>query len=233
MKKYIYIVLITFTLNACDDLGDAVEGTDAAISIGFKGDNSMVTSRTDSVKISLKSQEKAKAYSFVLKDADNKVANVTYKFVTGQGEVFQSGAKTSGALSTKAGTTQLSVEAFNLGVNVIEFKAIDKLNRIATASLELVAFENIPPQAVLFCERQLEKGFFHYKISGKNSVDGDQKYGGGIVKYIYTVEGKTIETDKSEIDWVFGDYRDYEVTLQVQDRDGAKSDVVKRTITIQ
>lgn len=233
MKKYIYIVLITFTLNGCDDLGDAVEGTDTALSIGFKKGSTLVTSRTDSVKISLKSQEKAKAYSFVLKDADNKVANVTYKFVTGQGEVFQSGAKTSGALSTKAGTTQLSVEPFNLGVNVIEFKATDKLNRIAHATLELIAFENIPPQAVLSYERRLEKGFFHYKISGENSVDGDQKYGGGIVKYIYTIEGKTIETDKNSIDWVFGDYRDYEVTLQVQDRDGAKSTIQRRTISLK
>ena len=233
MKKYIYFVLIIFTLNACDDLGDAVEDTDTAISIGFKKGSTLVTSITDSVKISLKSQKKAKAYDFVLKDADNKVTNVTYKFVTGDGEVFQSRAITSGALSTKAGTTQLSIEPINLGMNVIEFKATDKLNRIATATLELIAFENIPPQAVLSSGRRLGKGFFHYYISGKNSVDGDQKYGGGIVKYIYTVEGKTIESDKSEIYWVFGDYGDYEVTLQVQDRDGAKSTIQRSNITIK
>ncbi len=233
MKKYIYIGLILLTLNACDDLGDAVENTDAAIAIGFKGENSLVTSRTDSVKISLKSQKKQKTYTFVLKDEDNKVSNVTYEFVTGQGEVFQSGAKTSGALSIKAGTTQLSVEPFNLGVNVIEFQAVDKLNRIATATLELIAFENIPPQAVLSYERRLEKGFFHYNISGKNSVDGDQNYGGGIVKYIYTVAGKTIESNKNEIDWVFGDYGEHEVTLQVQDRDGAKSSIQRSTIVIK
>ncbi len=233
MKKYIHIILIIVTLTACDDLGNAVEGTDTALSIGFKAGKSLVTSRTDSVKISLKSPKKVKTYSLVLKDEDNKVANVTYKFVTGQGGVFQSGVKTSGALSTKAGTSQLSVEPFNLGVNVIEFKVVDKLNRIASATLELIAFENIPPHAVLSYERRLEKGFFHYNISGKNSADGDQNYGGGIVKYIYTVEGKTIESDKNEIDWVFGDYGEYEVTLQVQDRDGAKSSIQRKTISIK
>jgi hypothetical protein len=138
------------------------------------------------------------------------------------------------ALQSPSG--ELRLKALEAGVHSFFVRAENEAGLSSTALVEITAVQNERPQAVLSVEQTDEVAPYQVRISAASSFDPDERWGGGIAAYRFTLDGiYTLDTEPSRpiIDYIYPEPGAYTIRLQVQDNDGAWSEEVSRVVVVQ
>lgn len=192
----------------------------------------------DSIKLSLKHSQYAYNFGLQLQDIELNITKLEYQQITGSGSIFLNGKVLPSSDITFDNQQILSLIDLryipsNIGTHRIGITATDKFDAVNTASIELIAFDNIYPIAKdTIYPRQIVDPL-EYTIDATKSFDPDTKFGGGIYYYTFGVNGQSYQSNKPILNYIFPKAGTYTVTLQITDNDNAFSNILSKTITIK
>lgn len=196
---------------------------------------------TDSMKVSLK--HGTEEYAFSVKYYDNGGARVSS--ISAQvdgGELLQNGTTVGNSLDL---TTSSEIEGSvplvfkNQGLTVSRLYSINFTVRDASGSsdqvtLQVVAFNNLPPVGTFTFEKLATTSAYEYQFDARQSKDLDEKFGGAIQAYRWKINGANeFYTTNGLIRHVFPGPGGYEMELTAFDNDGASSTPIKKLVTVQ
>lgn len=193
---------------------------------------------TDSIKLSLKHSQQFYNFGLVLSDNEKNLSTVTYNYLTGGGEVKMNNKVLSNNMisfdnSVNSQFIDLSFIPNQLGTHRIQLSARDTLEATKSATLELIAFDNVSPKANLSVKSRAVNDPNEYTFDASKSIDYDSRFGGGIYFYEFIVNGTVFKTDKPSLNYIFNKAGSYKVAVQVTDNDNAVSAQKDTTIIIK
>ena len=115
------------------------------------------------------------------------------------------------------------------GKHRAQFVVTDQSGKDDFCELELTSFENKLPVSSWSLESIRVNSNLEYYLDGSASFDQDSAYGGEIVRYLWKINGTEILSDVPKVKHSFARGGNYEISLEVQDNDGAWSSITKRT----
>lgn len=131
-------------------------------------------------------------------------------------------------------TGTLSLQALEEGTHSFVLSAEDPFGASGTALVEVLAIGNYEPVAAFTAQQLDEAAPYHVRIDAKQSFDQDEDWGGGVAAYEFTLEGfYTVETERSELDYIYPGPGTYTVRVRVKDNDGVWSDPARTTFTVE
>jgi hypothetical protein len=134
--------------------------------------------------------------------------------------------------SRSSGT--LEFRALEPGVHSFFLSLEDENTDAVTVLIEITAIENLEPTAVIVAEQVDEVANYHVRIDAGNSFDRDQAWGGAIQAYEFNlVDIYKVETERSELDYIYPGPGTYSLELRVKDNDGRWSDIDKIVIEVE
>ena len=187
----------------------------------------------DSIKISLKNGTRFYELNLQASDLDNNINSIEYEILQGEINVLQNNLPLSGNVFQDEDGIDLKLEPLSPGRIEIRFRVTDEFNSSVTGLFALVAFNNLPPEALLESRKVGALGDLDYEIDASSSFDADKMFGGGIEKYEYVIDDVTIETRLSKLRHNFRQVGFYVIRLRVQDNDGEWSGVYSREFLIE
>ena len=224
------IVAVSATMVSCDD--KSVDGLNTPPKISIYENQTEVKTINDSIKISLKSSKNENTYRFNFSDLQKNIKTISFEKVVGEVEVLRLGNKIVSIDYENESSIDLTFKPKSLGTNVIRVKVTD--NGLATdyVELQLIAITNLEPVAVLSVVNSPISGVTnHYTIDASSSFDRDQKIGGGIVVYEYTIDGLKVKSSESTLKQIFSP-GSHSIKLRVKDLDDAYSPEIEKIITL-
>ena len=236
MKSINYIILAIFTsmLWSCNNEDAFFESLNDAPIITISNSTKAVV--TDSVKISLKTGQSTYEVILNLNDPNNNVENVTYALISGKGKFYSDKSFQNlqpNPVIPIGGKSTLYFQPEYMGVNTIRFTVLDKFKKSSNVMLNLTAFQNMSPYAEFTYKLLRVNSPYEYELNASPSFDKDEKYGGAIVTYRWTINGVSKDTDKEIFPWVFPSPGNYTVRLEVKDNDGQWGNAASSVITVQ
>ena len=175
----------------------------------------------DSIKLTLKSSNK-KNSSFVMKlQGCAGKTDLTITTINTSGSVLVDGK--SGNMEIKNGNHTVNYTPNTItGTSLIVLEAKDEFDKIASKKIEIVTFDNLPPQAYMKVVAPIVALDKEYILDASGSFDRDAKFGGTIISYTFTINGKSFETvdGSPTASWIFGDKEKYNISVTVKDSDG-------------
>lgn len=185
----------------------------------------------DSIKLSLKSMRKEGTYTLTLKGG-SALKDLTSLAISGSG-ILTVGTNPEGYVRLSNGSYPVVWKPTAPGTSRLKFTMVDDSKTIREAFVDVATFDNLPPVANFQAKKINQIAVNEYLIDASSSYDKDQKYGGYIKSYEYTVEGKTFVTKDPSIKWIFSTSGSYPIKLKVTDGDDAIHSVSQiLTITI-
>lgn len=129
---------------------------------------------------------------------------------------------------------QLRFRALEAGTFSFFLTVKDPDERSSTALVEIIALDNLRPQARLNLQQTGTNSPYEVRISAAGSTDADAAWGGAVAQYEYTLEGfYTTTTVRDYIDYIYPEPGRYTIILRVQDNEGAWSEPVSKEIVVQ
>lgn len=125
---------------------------------------------------------------------------------------------------------ELSVSPKQTGDNEIRFVAEDRFNQKTEVILNLYVFDNLKPVAMLESRSITTR---EYEFSAAGSYDRDERFGGKISGYEFTIDGVSFQTPSPTVRHVFPRPGTYVIRLRVLDNNSAFSDEVETRITVE
>ena len=137
-------------------------------------------------------------------------------------------------LETAPKSGELTFQALEEGTHSFILSAEGPFGVSGTALVEILAIGNYLPVAAITAEQIDEAAPYHMRFDAKQSFDQDSQWGGGIAAYEFTLEDiYTVETERSELDYIYPGPGTYAIQIRVKDNDGEWSDPVRQTFTVQ
>ncbi|MEP2024570.1 MAG: hypothetical protein ABJH98_17695 [Reichenbachiella sp.] len=173
-----------------------------------------------------------------LYDENNNISEFRYEILEGAGEIFSNNKRVNlNGIAISNNELRVSYKPKVLGTHLMKLSVVDAFNESSSVTFDLKAFKNVNPKSVLYYNKLGINSPYEYELIGKESFDGDSRYGGKIVLYEYILQNKRIETKDNVIVHVFpGEDEEssnlYEVGLRVKDNDGIWSEQTKVIIDI-
>lgn len=234
--SYLTIFILSSILLSCDNSFEELDSVNKAPSVSFAA-NDIVTSFSDSVKLSSKLSLLEYEGDLFLNDEDQGIYAIKYNFENNEGDFFVNGEKltenTPFVISGKTTVSYRVKPTSGFGKYRINIAVIDKLGREGVGILELIAYENNPPVAHLKVTKLGVNSDLEYEFDARESYDRDGYRGGGIETYQYYINDQALPlTDQSVITWYFAKTGGYRVRLKVQDSDGAWSPEVEVIVQV-
>jgi hypothetical protein len=233
MKTLLKLFIMTITgisLYSCDNREADIAPLNSAPEVFFLGQNQK-TSFQDTVKISLKSPDKSSEFQINFTDKNKNLKEVKFE-IDGKGKFSQDGKDVSNNLNITGGKNLLRFDPSEVGLHKISFTASDKAGKSSKAEAFIYAFDNLKPVAKIKATAVKVLSPYEYELDGSGSYDSDVKYGGSIVLYTFSVNGrKIVETDKSKIKYIFPEPGNYTIEVTVKDIDGSV-DTDSKQITV-
>lgn len=128
----------------------------------------------------------------------------------------------------------LKLQALEEGTHSFILSAEDPFGVAGTALVEVLAIGNYTPVAAFTAEQIDEVAPYHVRFDARQSFDQDGAWGGDIAAYEFTLEGiYTVETERAELDYIYPGPGTYAVKVRVKDNDGAWSEAVRTTFTVE
>lgn len=231
--KIYSIAFSLISLASCNNRELYVQDLNYKPEISFVSGNPDKTVLTDSVKLSLKSPDKASEFFITYRDLNNDLKEVTYSLDPGAGKLFQNNQEVTGRL-TISEKNEMRYEPSALGQHKLTFTAEDKFGEKKSILANIHVFSNLSPVANLTLNPIKVLSAYEYELDASSSFDGDGKWGGGINVYTFFVNGRQIfKTNKSKMPYIFPEPGNYNVSVTVQDSDGAESTKTLTGVTIQ
>lgn len=189
----------------------------------------------------------ADVYEDTLKVGTGQLMELTYTIEDDQSNHMLGMSKLSGAVvksgdfvlnntsledAPKSGT--LTLQALEEGTHSFILSAEDPFGASGTALVEILAIGNYTPVAAFTAEQLDEAAPYHMRFDARQSFDQDGNWGGEIAAYEFTLEGiYTVETERSELDYIYPGPGTYAVQVRVKDNDGAWSETVRTTFAVE
>ena len=224
MKKVYFIVsIVLLALLGCDQTQDFIHTLNERPTINFMdgGDEPIVQ---DSIKLGLKISQEKYPVRLRVYDANNNIREVIYIQLVGIGVLVQ-GSDTVVGNNIAISTDILQFEYYprNLGLHKMRLTVIDNFGQSNSVTLELMAFENLPPEAAFKVSKVGQRSPLEYKIDASESFDRDERFGGGISEYEFGVQGKIFNVLEGVLFHIFPKEGVYAVSVRVRDNDGSWS----------
>lgn len=233
MKTRFFIsILIPFTISACSNRLEAIGTIPSSPSVKIMHKDSLKTFVRDSIKLS-NPEFSTYGIELQLSDSDKYYNSLTYAFDQGAGKiVYRKDTLSLDLLPFNNDKCLVKFVPSDVGLSRILFKATDQLHNSNTSILELLTFENLLPVSKLVITPVKVVDPLEYLLDASSSYDPDLHFGGGIVEYLYQVDGQNISTTKNQIKHIFSSPGVYTVTLQTKDNDGGLSPVQSQQVPI-
>ncbi|MEQ9303000.1 MAG: hypothetical protein RJQ14_03725 [Marinoscillum sp.] len=237
MKKLIY-TLSALMLFGCESgtkefLDDLNEGPQ----INFVSSNSENTVLLeDSIKtlLDIKADPSFYEISLSISDENDNLESVIYSQISGLGTLLQ-GEDTIRNSNITLNNDVLEFEYYprNYGAHIFTLTAQDEFGESNQVRVQLVAFENLLPQAILGVNRLGRLSPFEYAFDASESFDKDQRFGGGIIEYEFFILDKQYRILTPEFKFIFPTDGVYDVGLRVKDNNGKWSTRVTTSVTVE
>lgn len=185
------------------------------------------------------------SYVITLDYPEQDLKALSYEITSGHAKLYVDGSELPDNKIPVSNKAEIVIKPTALKPISILFKAADDNNKIKEAILDLNVFDNLKPTASLhIVVKPVEKpaensrvlpmseGGYSCYLDASGSYDQDNKFGGEIVKYHFTINGKDIYTNDGEIKYSIS-RGTHTITVSVQDNDGAWSSPTTRTITVE
>lgn len=207
LLRFIPIVVVAVFLFGCNETYDPFEDDNLAPKIftrsPYKTDYTIFTA--DSVKV-------GHSYDLTLDFED-------------EGRVEVSTQCTNPDWTTSYDGETFSVSPDGPGETDIIVHAKDIYGVEVNAIIHLTCFDNIPPLAEASCDVIAILAPYERMINATHSCDPDEKYGGGIEAYEFTIGGiQTAINDDGVLYHIFQGPGQYRIKVRVRDNDGVWSE---------
>lgn len=224
MKKYIFFCFIL--LVGCDETTDFLESLNEAPQINFSS-NADSPVLQDSIKLGVTSQVKYRI-SLRVTDKNKNISQIVYTQLSGQGRLKQRDIDIISNNITFSQEESLLVFDYypeSLGLHKLGLTVYDNFGLSNAVSIEITAFDNLLPVAMVSWTKRGDRGKYHYEIRTGESFDRDSRFGGAIVEYEYKTQGvihqilATTE-DATRYQVIFPEKNIYPYEVRVRDNDG-------------
>ncbi len=237
--KIALILLTVFIISSC--LYDKDENLDMFVpspEISILSDSVKGANLIDSMKLSLNSNHAGRTYyNFAWEIPQIKGLDNSFSF-----SLENDGAIKMDGVFIKNNTLPLkgSFEYYpnNYGSHEIILTS-DNGYKTSSKSIHLYCFQNLVPVAMYEIIKADNTSKLEYIIDASNSYDQDKKYGGGILKYRYIIEGLTYEKDivsspetANKLHVVFSQSGDHEIVVRVQDNNEQWSNSISEHVSV-
>jgi len=221
--KLISMILITLFLS-CSNRKDFIFSLDVGPNIKIKELNNTFKIYQDSIKVD--SGLKGFAAINLIFSGPDGISSFTYSKANNNGVLeYKNDTIKGSSLNSSNGEITLKYIPSFFGTQELHFKVQDRFQGADSCIYKVLSFKNLPP--VAFCNvtpiRLVDP--LEYEIDGSKSYDEDVNYGGGVVQYIFFINGQEIKTTKAFIKYIFPKPGQYTINLQVVDNDGAISNI--------
>jgi hypothetical protein len=229
------LILIVFSASAavlfsCGETEDFITNLNQGPQINFMGDTQAPVLK-DSIKLSsLQSQQKYRI-SLRITDRNNNIQEVIYAQLAGTGKLLQDGTEIlSNNIRFERDSSILEFDYYpaNLGIHQFSLTVRDNFGLSKTAIVELTAFDNLLPVSKFTARKIGQRSRYEWKIDASESFDRDEKFGGKIKEYEFSVLGKIYTLLSDNMYVIFPETGIYSVGVRVKDNDGkwsAKSEI--------
>ena len=236
MKKYIIPIVLMISISCDQGTTEFIEDLNNAPLINL-GNGSETPVVSDSIKVNLDFKSDPDFYLIKLSvtDENNNLDRIQYTQLEGIGVLLQEGDTIRKNTVNVNSDDELEFEYYpqNFGNHTFLLTAIDEFEMSSSARIELVAFENLPPVAVFDVSRIGQLSGYHYKIDASESFDRDEKYGGSVVEYEYTVLDRKFSLLADEMEFIFPGEGTYRIIVRVRDNNDDLSDKNELIIEIR
>lgn len=212
------LLIALLLLSSCDDRDAVFDGFKKSKFV-FLSPDGEVKIMVDSIKISLKSQRKVSSFRILVEDEN--IDNVSFSFALGGGTLKQNGVALVRTLDLSKSVIDLEFTPESIGTHVLIFRATDRSGEVSDITVTFTSFLNVPPVADFSLTKLAVLSNLEYEIDASSSYDGDEKFGGGIVLYRYTINGQVMDSHENKIKWIFGSSGLYTIKVEAQDADEA------------
>lgn len=238
MRK-IQAIMLGLALVSCNQTRDFLTSLNEAPRINFT-DNPNIPVLTDSIKLSFKNSQVKYPMTLKVTDRNNNISEILYTQIAGTGTLQQEGIDiVNNNISFRKDSSILKFDYFptTLGLHRLGIEVRDNFGLSNSVTIDIIAFDNLPPVAVDRWTRRGVFGEFHYEIRATESFDRDKRFGGAIEEYEYKARGvirrllaTTEGADKFQV--IFDQRGVYPYEVRVRDNDGRWSDLKKGDIVV-
>lgn len=236
------LLCLLFCLSACDSTKDWLDALNEAPQLNFTN-NSKEPVFIDSIKMSLKVNQKSYPIKLRVTDKNNNIKEIRYTQLAGKGTLKQNQIDIiENNIEFKRDSAVLEFAYYPeiLGEHSLALTATDEFGLSNTVTLRVIAFENLLPVAVFDFGKLGVLSPNEYFIRARDSYDQDARFGGIVEEYEFSVLGKIysiLAVNGNQIKVIFPADPEkkpviYPISVRVRDNDGKWSSPVEKTVTI-
>jgi|SRR6218665_135114 len=183
----------------------------------------------DSAKYSLKVKQESITLNFTANDDNSNLKHVVISRVSGD-SAYPDKETIAGNNNVISDLIKFTIK--KTGVSVFDLTAVNVLGGSTTRRYTLTVFENLPPATKLAATPSRDNKYL-YALDAGGSKDGDQKFGGYIQIYRYTIDGiYTFDTASPSIPRTFFTAGRHAIKLVTVDNEGMASEALNLDINI-
>lgn len=227
--KILFIVLSCLLLFACGQTREFLEELNEAPQINFGG-NHLEPILKDSIKLSALASQHRYRINLRITDRNNNISDVRYDQLVGTGTLMQEDVQViSNNVSFRKDSASLEFDYYpeHLGLHQFSITVTDNFGLSSKAILELTAFDNLLPRAHFSAKKLGQRSRYEWEFDASESVDRDERFGGAIKEYEFSVLGKVYTLLSPEIVIIFPATGIYSVSVRVKDNDNKWSSKVE------
>ncbi|MEP2469931.1 hypothetical protein [Ekhidna sp.] len=221
----IFLIGVVVVLIGCDSFEDRITEINSSPFFTVEGDTIM--SLSDSLKITRGNY----SFSVELNDAEGNLKSLAVTGGSSQGELRVNGSAVNGSIEIKE-LSSMTYSSSASGKQEFAIEASDEFGESTSLEVELTAFSNLLPVAVVQIVDPVIGSEFERLIDASGSFDQDARFGGDITKYEYTFLGTTVEISESSQTAIFPSAGTYQILVRVQDNDGEWSDLISIPVVL-
>lgn len=231
MRAYIRIIFlfISIVFIRCGQTREFLEDLNEAPQINFGGNHPEPILK-DSIKLSALASQRKYHISLRITDRNNNIAEVRYDQLVGSGKLLQQEVEIiSNNVSFRKDSALLEFDYYpeHLGLHQFSITVTDNFGLSSKAVLELTAFDNLLPAAFFTARKLGQRSRYEWEFDASESFDRDEKYGGAVREYEFSVLGKVYNLLSPEIRIIFPSTGIYSVGVRVKDNDNKWSQKIE------
>jgi len=231
MKKHDLILSASLLLlQSCDSRLEDIGSLNTPPEISILTDDGNVSELTDSIRLLSPGIGNFYNLRIAMDDPDNNLHRCRVLLDSMRIGIYYDGHLLRiPSLRTDQVALPLSLLPKRAGRSEVVFELTDKFGGESTAKLNLYAFENLAPHAML---KYSKIGEHEVELDASESYDTDHRYGGRIRSYHFAIDGIPFETPRPKVRHIFSQKGNHSATLKVKDNNGAFSQTVEQRIEI-
>lgn len=235
MKRLIPVLLAMLVFSGCDTTLKNIEKLNVAPTLNFLTAGEDHTVLKDSFKL-WKDVKYDYPYAFTVSvhDPNENIRKVYYEKSKGLGDMY-------------AGDEKLNGNEFEVTENEIRFGYLpsvhgeheliisieDAFEQSSSVRLQLTAFDNLRPACRFRMKKLGNYGRYEYQVDASESYDRDERFGGSITAWEFTINQKVVELKEAQRSVIFPGPGVYAIEVRVKDNNGMWSEFERMDFSVE